>query len=466
MLHAVGALRLVSAARAAPPLTPARAFSTGAVLASARVAAPKKRVSVRKGGLVGPRRTGGRRKGCVDTASSLAKASEHFVAPPNMSDLALLDSTAIAASGRAQLVAWTNRTRSAFDSFGLPRELKRDFDLQPRPRTVIRDASIRIVDAVQESIKTPLRSILIGGPGSGKSTYMLQALAHAIESKWVVIYIPNSIELVNSSTPYTFNAQHATYLQPEAAVKIIGAIATVNKNVLPKIKSTTPVILDGATIDAGTPLKEIIDVTLKSTDALGQQLVLELVLRSIAEQSEFPVLVAIDDLQALFSMSWYRNPDYRQMRSYELAVPRALLALLQIGVKSGAVLSSVSSTHSEFPVPAELLVALREKAGVATPEWHHIFSTFSSRRSASRVREPDAYTPLNEALLQLARGAQLAPIDVGDALRLEEAASLFDVLYRERLMWNPPSDEFFLSKFIESDGNVGTFEKSLRRTLV
>ena len=353
-----------------------------------------------------------------------------------------------------------------FDAFGLPREIKREFDLQPRPRTILRDASARIVNALQESVSKPIRSLLIGHAGSGKSTYLLQAVAHAVESKWAVVYLSSVIDLINSSTPYTFNAAQATYLQPTVVMQMLGAISSANKHVLPNIKSAAALTVDGKEIAAGTPLDKLIGAVVKSADHPAQQLAFELVLRSLAEQKDVPVLVAIDDVQALFAMSWYRDPDFRPMRSFELAVPRALLAFLQSGVKSGAVLTATSSTHSEFPVPQELLVALREKAGVATPEWRRIFSTFGGRANAARVREPDAYTPLNEAHLTLARGASLTPLDVGDALQLAEAASLFDVLQRERLMWTSPSDEFFLSKFVESDGNVGTFEKSLRRTLV
>ena len=358
------------------------------------------------------------------------------MAPPDLGDLAQLDSTAISAEARGQALAWTSRTRAVFDAFGLPREIKREFDNQPRPRTVVRDASARIVGTLQESVSKPIRTLLIGRSGSGKSTYLLQALAHAVESKWAVVYIPGVIDLINSSTPYTFNAQQATYLQPVAVTRMLGAIASANKNIMPKIKSVAPLKIDGEEIAAGAPLDKLIAVAHKSADQPAQQLAFELVLRSLAEQKDVPVLVAIDDVQALFAMSWYRDPDFRPMRSFELAVPRALLAFLQNGVKSGAVLTAASSTHSEFPVPQELLVALRENAGVATSAWRRIFSTFGGRANPSRVPEPDAYTPLNEAHLALARGAALTPLDVGDALQLVEAASLFDVLQRERLVWN------------------------------
>ncbi|WFD35733.1 hypothetical protein MCUN1_002594 [Malassezia cuniculi] len=466
-MHVVRAMGIVSAARAALARAPAVSFSTSAPIeAAARKAAPKKRVAVRKGGMSGPRRTGGRRKGGVDSSASLSKSSEFFVSPPNMSDLSSLDSTAIAAGAAGQVVAWTNRVRNVFSSFGLPREIKREFALQPRPRTVIREASVRIVDALQESVKQPIRSLLVGRSGSGKSTFLLQALAHAVESKWAVVYIPGAIDLINSSTPYTFNAQQATYLQPEAASALLGAIATANKGTLSKLKSVDKLTMDGKDIQAGTPLDKLIDTALKSADQPAQQLALELVLRSLAEQKDVPVLVAIDDVQALFSMSWYRDPDFRPMRSFELAIPRALLAFLQKGVQSGAVLTAASSTHSEFPVPPELLVALRDKAGVATPAWRSIFSTFAGRANSARVREPDAYTPLNEAHLTLARGADLTPLHVGDALQLSEASSLFDVLQRERLVWEKPCDEFFISKLVESDGIIRIFEKSLRRTLM
>jgi small subunit ribosomal protein S29 len=39
----------------------------------------------------------------------------------------------------------------------------------------------------------------------------------------------------------------------------------------------------------------------------------------------YPVLIAVDDFQALFCMSKYRNPQYDLISAHHLAIPRVIL---------------------------------------------------------------------------------------------------------------------------------------------
>ena len=55
---------------------------------------------------------------------------------------------------------------------------------------------------------------------------------------------------------------------------------------------------------------------------------LEGVLATLAEQTEVPVLVAIDEVQALYSTSGLRTPDYRILESYDLSTPKIFLDYL------------------------------------------------------------------------------------------------------------------------------------------
>ena len=43
--------------------------------------------------------------------------------------------------------------------------------------------------------------------------------------------------------------------------------------------------------------------------------------------SSYPVLVAVDDFQALFCRTAYRDPHYKPIASYHLQVPRLLLEI-------------------------------------------------------------------------------------------------------------------------------------------
>ena len=254
-----------------------------------------------------------------------------------------------------------------------------------------------------------------------------------------MLFVPRVIDLVNSSSSYSYNAQQQTYLQPDIARDLLAAFHSVNKKVLGRVKSRDVVVLDTQELPAGTPLDRVASAALApQVSAPARQTALEQVLLSAAHQTEVPVLVAVDDVQALFGPSWYRDPDFAPLQSYELAVPRALLSILlaapkDAGIQRGAVLSAVSTMHSEFPPTPELLVALRDATG---PAWKQVLRSFTSPTSPTRVQEPHAYTPMDEQHLINARTARFQPMDVGRKLMRSEAASLLELLHREHASWN------------------------------
>ena len=99
--------------------------------------------------------------------------------------------------------------------------------------------------------------------------------------------------------------------------------------------------------------------------------------------------MAIDDVQAYFMTSSYRDPDYVPLEAYELAVPRALRDLVLTPRSQAVVLSALSSAHADFPAPDALLVALRDQCSAhGTPvPWSRVWATLSCRGTATRVRK-------------------------------------------------------------------------------
>lgn len=412
----------------------------------------------------------------TQTASSLAKTSPHFRPAPDMSDLLELDASAISAEALATPLAWSNAQLKALARFGLPQEMARRHALQPRPRSVVRKASVALIERLERAAKDGgARELLVGEPGCGKSTYLVQAVAHALSSGWAVVYVPRAITWVDSSSPYTYNAGLQTYLQPTIVDDLLTAMAQANRRVFDRIKTQRALVVDGNEVVAsGATLASLVDRVLKEhSSPVTRQLALDLVWSTLAQQTEVPVLVAVDDVQVLFGETRYRDADFVPLHAFEMAVPRSLLNTFVApaqgaSMKRGAVLATVSMSHANYAAPPELLVALREATSgeAASVPWRRVKELFTSPTAPTRVAEPHAYTQMHEQHLANARAAQFALVDISERLSRPEAATLLDLLSRENMLWSAPNDELFVEKLVESNGNIRAFEQGWRKSLV
>jgi small subunit ribosomal protein S29 len=181
---------------------------------------------------------------------------------------------------------------------------------------------------------------------------------------------------------------------------------------------------------------------------------------SLFRNRRSPVLLAIDDFQALFKRSKYRDPQFREIESYHLSLPRLILEYANATrrFKRGAVVGAIGSEETRLDTSLELAEAL----GISSPA-HSPYSR--------RIKEYIHYTN------------GLEPFEVHPRLSIREAAAVFDfykqqgalhsgrsshythplilVLTREAL-----TDETFLAKYTESDGNARDFvTKGLLATL-
>ena len=163
----------------------------------------------------------------------------------------------------------------------------------------------------------------------------------------------------------------------------------------------------------------------------------------------YPVLVAVDDFQALFNKSLYRDPHYKPILSYHLSVPRLLLSLFSPTLRPlsyGAVLGAITSSDPAFPISLELkdMLDITDQANQPVVEEEYV------KRSAA----------LREYL------KDVTSIEVPNQLSVTEAAGLFEIWMKQRTLTSSLHDEIFMSKYVESVGNPRDFVwKGLLRTL-
>ncbi|KAI0045817.1 hypothetical protein FA95DRAFT_1560786 [Auriscalpium vulgare] len=321
--------------------------------------------------------------------------------------------------------------------FGVPRNVLVDFRILSKPASVVRDITVKLAGKLQRASQQSSednRIVLAGTRGSGKSYLLLQAVEYAASAGWMVLYIPRAINLVNSTSAYTYDPRTQTYQQPVFAYQTLQRFLTVNATALGKLSISSPVEIERReTLPVGTPLKDLIDVGLK--DQSVAPTVLEALLAELGRQQKYPVLLAIDDFQALFSKSTYRDPHFAHIKAWHLSMPRLLLqyASGQKTFARGAVIGALSSSNTTFALTEDLRYALGLQ-----PYMH-----------------PSPYAKVVPELAAYTRG--ISTWKIPERLTVDEAAALFEVWNKDKSLHTHVPDEFFMAKYSESGGNARDF---------
>jgi len=286
--------------------------------------------------------------------------------------------------------------------------------------------------------------VLTGPAGCGKSVALLQSVEYCVSKKWITLYIPRAHTLINSSTTYHYDTGSRTYHQPAFSFQLLQRVLTVNSEALQSLKTSKDIAVErGLTLPAGSSLADLINIGLKNQSR--SPFVLSTLLGEIAKQETFPVLLAIDDIQALYRpTSLYRNPRFEAIKPYHLSIPRLILEYAS-GKKAfarGAVLGAISLTNTSFTPQIELCEAL----GIS-------------------YSEPSGpYVKRSPELVEYVKGLQNLPVPA--QMSVDEAASLFEVWMRDKGLHTDASDETFMSKYSEASGNPRQFVwKGLLSTL-
>lgn len=311
--------------------------------------------------------------------------------------------------GKASVIP--RKTFDVLQTFGLPAKVDKDLTLGA-PATVVRKATLDIVKSLEDGKagdSKEARYMITGERGAGKSMLLLQAVAYALESGWIVFYQPTATRWVDSSTQFAYNEKKMMFDQPEAAVDMLQKLLAVNRKRLSQIKLESAVELADATVKAGEGLDKLVEHGLKE-DTKTAIATLDAVLDILSNQTQFPVLFAIDEVQALFRTSKYRRPDYKFLEAYHLGVPRMALEYLSGAreLKRGAVLTATALSHTEY-MPSDSLIA-----GLGLPP----------------RRTMHAYTPIDETYLNYAKSG-IKRFDVPFGMTGPEAAAMFQLFARK-----------------------------------
>lgn len=117
-----------------------------------------------------------------------------------------------------------------------------------------------------------------GEAGSGKSMLLMQTMACAQATGWVVLYLPSgglfpssfsgarsltvcatspATPLVNSSTPHVYSSTQALFDQPALSARLLSRFVAANKGALKKIKTSRAWSFGDKEVKQGTGLDEL-----------------------------------------------------------------------------------------------------------------------------------------------------------------------------------------------------------------
>ncbi|CAL1715369.1 unnamed protein product [Somion occarium] len=331
--------------------------------------------------------------------------------------------------------------------FGVPKNLNIEYRILSKSCAVVRDITLTALDkldAASASSSKDNRVVLTGSSGCGKSVVLLQAAEYCAGRGWIVMYVPRVHHTVDSSTAYIYDSRTRTYLQPRFSWQVLRRFLDVNTTLLQDLKTTKEFPVERkAPVQAGSPLTDLINVGLQ--DGSLAPSVLSSLMTELSRQKTYPVLLALDNFQALYTRTTrYRDPKFEAIKPYHLSVPRLFLEYAS-GKKTfarGAVVGALSEGRADFVTPLELCEAL----GLPFP-----------RPAGPYVRRVPEIVDYSQGLQKLA---------VPEKLSIDEAASLFDVWNTDKALHSLPDDDLFMSKYSEASGNARAFVwKGLLATL-
>ncbi|KDQ13080.1 hypothetical protein BOTBODRAFT_133998 [Botryobasidium botryosum FD-172 SS1] len=431
------ARRRLAASHAIALLAPARQFGTSSP-ALAKAAAKKAPASQgKKSARFKNSGSGeGKKRGAL---TPLSGKFDHplFKDRPGPSNLPAFHPETFTPDSVGKAVGFPADKSSAINAFGVPKGIAKELVHLERPFSIIRGVSLETFDtldkaATQSSANS--RFVLTGKSGSGKSHVLLQAVNYCATNNWIVLYVPRAIEWMNSSSAYVYDTDTKTFLQPNIASDVLRQLATVNASSLQSLVIDSDVSFDKAgTITAGSNIDQLAHLGIK--DASIAPKVLRILLEELGKQTKYPVLLAIDDVQALYCTSKYRDPQFNYIKGFNLSMPRLMLEYAG-GMKSfarGAVLGALSTADTTFRIPLPLTEALQ-----LTPD-----------------RPVSAYEKRSADLALYSKG--LRPIPIPERLEVNEAASLFEVWNENKALHTVSTDQFFLSTYSQTSGNPRQF---------
>ncbi|KAJ1938861.1 hypothetical protein EC988_007464 [Linderina pennispora] len=312
-----------------------------------------------------------------------------------------------------------------------PGYLGKDFKLFGKPALMYREFTQKLVDQLAKNASAaPKTAAVIDGPnGAGKSAELLKLAAVAAETGHIVVYVPATIPWVNSSRPYAPGADDS-FVQHETAMGLLRSIQALSSEALAKVPLGKAVTLGKKSLAADKTLSDLVEFGIQ-TPSLAHA-ALEQMLEIAGAQKSVPVVIALDEVNTLWSKSAYTDQADKILAANRLRLVRAFLPYFE-GTKQlakGWVVGATSYIETKF-MPKQLSQKLNPPPQIA----------FKNKDVES---DPGLYRPETKV-----------PFDVVklDRMTATEAKAMMDFYRSVRIVQTPVTDALVAKKWVLANGN-------------
>lgn len=155
--------------------------------------------------------------------------------PPDLSGLPLQHPETIQERSIGTPTRFTDRAFGVLKEFGLPRRIEQQMTRGGGPAFVIRDKTVqavRMLEMAKSEASDKHRYLMTGDRGAGKSAVLLQAVHHAVETDWLVLYIPRIEALVGSKSRFAYSPEEQIFVQPDLSNDLLQRFLKANQRIL------------------------------------------------------------------------------------------------------------------------------------------------------------------------------------------------------------------------------------------
>ncbi|KAF4581001.1 ribosomal protein DAP3 [Ophiocordyceps camponoti-floridani] len=280
-----------------------------------------------------------------------------------------------------------------------------------KPHVLVRSTTVDLakrMDAACQKGEKPLRCVITGPRWAGKSLLLMQAMMHALLRGWIVVHIPECMELTNGNTDYSPipGTKPLRFIQPQYTLRLIEEILNVNEPVLRRLSMQKDWPALGP-FDKDATLDHLF-LNLRESEYAWPAF--EAFWDELQQPGRPPILLFADGLTHFNVPSDYRDPTFKPVHAHQLALPKVFIDALAGRTEflnGGAAIAAISTSKTTVNISQDLALAQAEAAqnGTEIPlrnAWERKYDelVFEALKSVSIVRVPNVSKDEGRALLE------------------------------------------------------------------